>query len=100
MDRMGLTDEECRFLDEKQVALHFKGFYDRFTRYIRENAITAEYLQYNHFMRQLRKSELFIDSRTVRFGSGDPKRAIVLDYSMIKERCDVEGFLKTPVDPL
>ena len=57
MDRMGLAEDECRFLDDgKLVALHVKGFYDRFTRYIRENAITTEHLQYNQFMKQDRKS--------------------------------------------
>jgi len=76
------------------VALYFKGFYDRFTRYIRENAITVEHLQYNQFMKQLKKSELFLEYRTVRFGNGDPKLAAVLDYKAIQEVCDVDGFLK------
>ena len=100
MDRMGLTDEECKFIDKKQVALFFKGFYDRFTRYIRENAITAEYLQYGQFMKQLRKSELFLESKVVRFGQGGTKRAVLLDFEKMKEKCDVDGFLKSDVASL
>ena len=100
MDRMGLTDEECKHMDNGLVAIYFKGFYDRFTRYIRENAITAEHLPYEEFMRQLRKSELFLESRIVRFGSGDPKRATVLDYTTIQEKCDVDGFIRSQIVPL
>ena len=94
-DRMGLTDEECRFLGGDEVALYFKGFYDRFTRYIRENAISVEYLQYPQFIRQLHKSELFVETKTVRFGDGEPRRASVLDFPTIQQKCDVDGFIKS-----
>ena len=100
MDRMGLTDEECKFLESGRVAIHFKGIYDRFTRYIREHAITTEHLQYNQFMKQLRKSDLFVEMRTVRMGSGDPKKAAVLDYEAIRQKSEVDGFIKTQVVPL
>ena len=98
MDRMGLTDEECRFLDKGLVAIHFKSFYDRFTRYIRENAITAEHLPYEEFMRQLKKSELFLEAKSVRFGNGEVKKAVVLDFALIQEKCDVDGFIKSQAD--
>lgn len=101
MDRMGLSDEECKFIEGGLVALHFKSFYDRFTRYIRENGIVVEHLQYDQFMRQLRKSVLFLEMRTVRFGGGgDPKKAAVLDYEAIQEACDVDGFIKSQIDAL
>ena len=100
MDRMGLTDEECKFLEDGNVAIHFKGIYDRFTRYIRENAITTECLQYNEFMRQLRKNDLYVCDRTVRMGNGDPKKTVVLDYEAMREKCDVDGFIKSQVVPL
>ena len=100
MDRMGLTDEECKFLEQGRVAIHFKGVYDRFTRYIRENAITTEYLQYNQFMKQLRKSDLYVGDRTVRMDSGDPKKTAVLDFETIQARCDVDGFIKSQAVPL
>ena len=100
MDRMGLSDEECKFLKDNQVALYFKGFYDRFTRYIRENGITVEFLQYNQFMKQLRKSELFVEYRTVRFGNGEPKKAAILDFGAIQETCDVDGFIRAQIAAL
>jgi len=100
MDRMGLTDEECKFLEQGRVAIHFKGVYDRFTRYIRENAITTEHLQYNQFMKQLRNSDLYLGDRTVRMGSGDPKKTAVLDFEAIQMRCDVDGFIKSQAVPL
>ena len=97
IDRMGLTDEECKFLQDGEVALYFKGFYDRFTRYIRENGITTEFLQFGQFMTQLRKSNLYLGTRCVRFASGDPKRAAILDYRAIQEVCDVEGFIQSRI---
>ena len=39
MDRMGLSDEECRYLDDGNVAIHFRGIYDRYTQYRRDHAI-------------------------------------------------------------
>ena len=100
MDRMGMTDEECRFLDADHVAIHFKGVYDRFTEYIRTKAITTEHLQYGQFMKQLRKSDLYVETKVIRMGSGDPKKAAVLDYAEIKRRCDVDGFIKSQIVPL
>ena len=100
MDRMGLTDEECKFLEQGRVAIHFKGVYDRFTRYIRENAITTEHLQYNQFMKQLRKSGLYLGDLTVRTSSGNSKKATVLDFDAIKLRCDVDRFIKSQAVPL
>lgn len=100
MDRMGMTDEECRFLDEDHVAIHFKGVYDRFTEYIRTKGITTEHLQYNQFMKQLRKSDLFVEMKAIRMGSGDLKKAAVLDYAEMKKRCDVDGFIRSQIVPL
>jgi len=101
MDRMGLNDEECKLMEGGHMAFYFKGFYDRFTRYIRENGIIVEHLQYGEFMRQLRKSMLFLEMRTVRFGSeGCPKKAAILDYGAMKEVCDVDGFIKSQAAPL
>ena len=96
MDRMGLTNDECRFLGDGTVAIYFKGCYDRFTRYIRENAITAEYLQYSQFMRQLKRSSMYVDTRSVRFADGNVKSATVLDYNVIRERCDVDALIRRP----
>lgn len=99
IDRMGLSDEECRILDENSVAIHFRGVYDRYTQYRRDHAIFGECLPFSQFMKQLRKSELYLDTRTVRFGD-DPKKAVILHYGLLRQRCDIEGFLQSQVKPL
>lgn len=99
IDRMGLSDEDCRILDDDNIAIHFRGVYDRYTQYRRDHAILGECLPYSQFMKQLRKSELYIETRTVRFGD-DPKKAIILHYGLLRQRCDIEGFLQTQVKPL
>jgi hypothetical protein len=40
-------------------------------------------------------SEATVSSRSA---DGEPKKALVFNYTRIREVCDVEGFLKTPVD--
>ena len=99
MDRMGLSDEECRYMDDGNVAIHFRGIYDRYTQYRRDHAILGECLPYAQFMKQLRKSDLYVDSRTVRFGD-DAKKAVLLNDRLLRERCDIEGFLQAQGEPL
>lgn len=99
IDRMGLSDEECRILDENSVAIHFRSVYDRYTQYRRDHAILGECLPFSQFMKQLRKSELYLETRTVRFGD-DPKKAVILNYGLLRQRCDIEGFLQSQVKPL
>ena len=99
IDRMGLSDEECRILDEDSIAIHFRGVYDRYTQYRRDHAILGECLPFSQFMKQLRKSELYLETRTVRFGD-DPKKAVILHYNLLRQRCEIEGFLQSQVKPL
>lgn len=99
IDRMGLTDEECRYLDDGNVAIHFRGIYDRYTQYRRDHAILGECLPYAQFMKQLRKSDLYVTSRAVRFAD-DTKKAVLLNDRLLRERCDIEGFLQAQGDPL
>ena len=99
MDRMGLNADECRMLDDGNVAIWFKGVYDRYTQYRRDHAIGGESLGYSQFMKQLRKSDLFVGTRSVRIGE-DVKKAMILDFTLICARCDVDGFLHTHVPPL
>ena len=91
MDRMGLDEEQCRVMnDGKDIAIHFKGAYDRYTKYRRDHAILGECLTYSQFMRQLWKSDLYIETKVVRFGN-ETKKAAILDYAMLAQRCDVSG---------
>lgn len=99
IDRMGLSDTECKPMENDQIAIHFKAIYDRYTQYRRDHAILGESLPYSQFMKQLRKSDLFIENKTVRF-SDAPKKATVLNYALMKQRCDVDGFLGAQIEPL
>jgi hypothetical protein len=101
MVRMGLDDQcEWTYLkDKSQIAIRFNKVYDRFTKYRRDYAIVGECLPYPQFLKQLRKSELFIDYKPVRFNSGLAK-AYVLDHNAILKCCDISGFDSTDVVPL
>ena len=99
IDRMGLTSEECRMLEDGNIAIHFRGIYDRYTQYRRDHAILGECLPYSQFMKQLRKSDLFVANKVIRFGD-DTKKAVLLDYALLCQRCDIEGFLHTHIEPL
>ncbi|MBR6571609.1 MAG: DNA primase [Clostridia bacterium] len=99
LDRMGLTNDEFRTLPDGNAAFYVKGFYDRYTQYRRDHAITGECLPYAQFMKQLKKSDLYIDMRVIRFGD-DTRRAVVLNYPMLCKRCDIDGFLHFNTEPL
>lgn len=99
IDRMGLTADECRMLEDGNVAIWFKGIYDRYTQYRRDHAILGECLPYGQFMKQLRKSDLYVCDRTVMLGD-NRRKGTILDYGTLKRRCDVDGFLQAQIEPL
>jgi len=99
ISRMGLTADEFRTTQDGHAAFHFKGFYDRYTQYRRDHAIVGECLPYSQFMKQLRKSDLYIADRAVLFEDARHK-AVLLNYELLRQRCDIEGFLATGVEPL
>jgi putative DNA primase/helicase len=99
IDRMGLTADEFRTLPDGNAAFFFKGFYDRYTQYRRDHAIIGECLPYSQFIKQLRKSDLFVEAKTIRFGE-DTKHAMILNYPLLRSRCDIDGFLQSQVEPL
>lgn len=99
IDRMGLTCDECKTLPNGNIAIHFRGIYDRYTAYRRDHAIVGECLPYAQFMKQLRKSDLYVETKVIRFGD-DTKKAVVLNYPLIRKRCDIEGFIHAQIEPL
>lgn len=99
IDRMGLTCDECKTLPDGNIAIHFRGIYDRYTQYRRDHAINGECLPYAQFMKQLRKSDLYVETKVIRFGD-DTKKAVVLNYPLIRKRCDIEGFIHAQIEPL
>ena len=88
-----------RTLPDGNAAFHIKGFYDRYTQYRRDHAIIGECLPYSQFIKQLRKSDLFVEAKTIRF-SEDTKHAMILNYPLLRSRCDIDGFLQSQVEPL
>ncbi len=99
ISRMGLTADEFRTTQDGYAAFHFRAFYDRYTQYRRDHAIVGECLPYTQFMKQLRKSDLYIADRAVVFEDARHK-AVLLNYDLLRQRCDIEGFLATQVEPL
>ena len=73
------------------VAINLKRCYDRFTKYRRDHAISGECLEYRQFTKQLRGSDLFIAYKPVNFNNRTAQ-AFVLNYPLLLERCDLEGF--------
>ncbi|MBQ3158025.1 MAG: DNA primase, partial [Clostridia bacterium] len=99
IDRMGLTADEFRTTKDGYAAFHFRGFYDRYTQYRRDHAILGECLPYTQFMKQLRKSDLYVGDRAVMFADTS-RKAVLLNYDLLRQRCDIEGFLQSQVEPL
>jgi hypothetical protein len=73
------------------VAINLQRCYDRFTKYRRDHAISGECLEYRQFTKQLRGSDLFIAYKPVNFNNRTAQ-AFVLNYPLLLERCDMEGF--------
>ena len=102
MARMGLDPRsEYRVMENgKVLALWLTHVYDRYTKYRKDYAILGETLSYSQFKRQLLHSDLYLNSNVaVRIGD-EPRKTWLLDYEMLKARCDVSGFEGTEVEPL
>ena len=93
MARMGLAyGLDWKPLEnDTQVAVNLKRCYDRFTKYRRDHAISGECLEYRQFTKQLRGSDLFLAYKPVNFNNRTAQ-AFVLNYPLLLERCDIEGF--------
>ena len=94
MSRMGLLygEDYVISLDNKELFIRIPHIYDRFTRYRREFAVEGEVLTYSQFRKQLRHSDLLIASNVQkRLRSGNAK-GYIINYELLKERADVEGF--------
>ncbi len=81
------------------IALYVKGFYDRYTQYRRETrhhgrmpAVCAIYET------AAASPTCIVETRDVRIGEDSARH--VLNYTLLRQRCDVDGFLKSQVEPL
>lgn len=102
MARMGLDPRsEYRVMENgKVLALWLTHVYDRYTKYRKDYAILGESLSYAQFKRQLLHSDLYLNSNVaVRIGE-EPRKTWLLDFELLKARCDVSGFEGTEIEPL
>ena len=96
-DRMKLGAELVHMSEEsKELALYIKDIYDLYTQYVKDHAVDGERLTKQEFLRQLRQTEYYLGSKTVRFVDR-VKQAHVLNYDLLQKRCDVTGFGETTI---
>ena len=100
--RMNLTSgKEYKYLHGgSQIALDINGVFDNFSRYIRSNGLTSqiEQLSRQQFVQQLKQKNFFLESRAVRFHGINPKQAVILDASILRERIgeDLPAYTASP----
>jgi len=96
-DRMKLGAELVHMSEEgKELALYIKDIYDLYTQYVKDHAVDGERLTKQEFLRQLRQTEYYLGSKTVRFVDR-VKQAHILNYDLLQKRCDVTGFGETTI---
>ena len=78
----------------KELALYIKDIYDLYTQYVKDHAVDGERLTKQEFLRQLRQTEYYLGSKSVRFVDR-VKQAHILNYDLLQKRCDVTGFGET-----
>ena len=102
MSRMGLDpkSEYCISEDGKVLALWLNHVYDRYTKYRKDYAIVGEILTYAQFKKQLKHCDFFIDSNVQKRMGSENRKVWLLNYEILKSRCDVSGFEITDIDPL
>lgn len=102
MSRMNLSPKDDYNLsdDEKLLYLRFPKIYDDYTRYRKDYAIQGEVLTYAEFKRQLKHSDLYVDSNYQRRMGDKNTKVWVIRYDLLASRSDVSGFLTDDVKPL
>ena len=96
-DRMKLGAELVHMSEEgKELALYIKDIYDLYTQYVKDHAVDGERLTKQEFLRQLRQTEYYLGSKSVRFVDR-VKQAHILNYDLLQKRCDVTGFGETTI---
>lgn len=91
--------------DGKHLAIRINQIYDKFTKYRKDHAINGECLSLQDFKNHLSLCDFYIQNDLrIYFGKeGEKKkqqRSWLLDYELLKSRCDISGFEITDVNPL
>ncbi|MDD4774733.1 MAG: DNA primase, partial [Eubacteriales bacterium] len=102
MSRMELDPgSEYALLNEgTHLALRLNAIYDKYTRYRKDYAIKGEILTYQQFRLQLEHTDYFIEKNAVRRINSENRRVFILNYTLLKTRCDVSGFEISESQPL
>jgi hypothetical protein len=102
MSRMRLVyNEEYAFeKDGTVLCLWLNRVYDLYTKYRRDHAISGEVLNYPQFKKQLAHSDVFLASNVAKRFGEDVRKVWLVDYELLKARCDVSGFENTEAEPL
>ena len=102
MSRMSLDPKSDYNLsdDETLLYLRFPKIYDDYTRYRKDYAIQGDVLTYTEFKRQLKHSDLYVDSNVQRRMGDKNQKVWVIRYDLLSSRSEVSGFAADDVKPL
>lgn len=102
MARMGLCPEVDYTFDDtgKLLYLRLSHVYDLYTKYRRDYAVVGEVLPYSQFKKQLMHSDLFVQANVQKRIGTESRKAWIVDYALLRTRCDVAGFEEGRVVPL
>ena len=91
---MGLRREiDYDFSDDgATMYIRLTQLYDQYTKYRRDYAVVGEVLTYSQFRKQLIHSDVFIQGNYQRKFKGVNSKCFVIDYQLLRSRCDVGGF--------
>lgn len=102
MSRMGLNPKEDYSLSDDGTLLYlrFPKIYDDYTRYRKDFAIQGEVLTYSEFRRQLKHSDLYVDSNVQRRMGERNQKVWVIRFDVLRQRAAVDGFVTEDIAPL
>lgn len=102
MARMGLFPEVDYTFDDtgKLLYIRLSHVYDLYTKYRRDYAVVGEVLPYSQFKKQLMHSDLFVQANVQKRIGTESCKAWIVDYELLRTRCDVAGFEEGRVAPL
>lgn len=102
MSRMKLDPNVDYTFDKDRTTLYLwlNHVYDLYTKYRKDYAICGEVLAYSQFKKQLLHCDFYLSCNEAKRIGGEVRKVWVLDYTTLKEKCDVSGFEITDIMPL
>lgn len=102
MARMGL-DPNTEFelsADGTLLYLWLNNVYDKFTKYKKDHGVGGETLSYTQFKKQLEHSDYHEKHNFPKRIGVQMRKVWVINYSLLKEKCEVPGFDITDSKPM